>query len=144
MRDRKKRSTGARGFSLVETLIAATIVIVALAGLAQLFVIAVAANQRAKSRTVATVLAQEKLEELMAIDGEVISGTDFIDGRGQWIGAGALPPPGTVYVRRWIAEPMPATFGASLLQVSVTLTSQMGGGEAAQIVSVKTSRISWR
>ena len=144
MRDCKRRSNLPRGFSLVEALIAATIVSVALAGLAQLFVIAVAANQRARSRTVATVLAQEKLEELMAIDGEVISGTDFIDSRGQWIGDGHSPPPGTFYVRRWIAEPMPTALGASRLQVSITPLSHMGGGEAAQIVSVKTSRIAWK
>jgi len=143
MRDRKRGSNEERGFSLVETVIAATIVVVALAGLVQLFVVAAAANQRAKSRTIATVLAQEKLEELMALDGDVIPGTDFIDGRGQWIGAGAPPPPGSVYLRRWTAEPVPAWRGASLLQVSVTPASHLGA-EAVRLVGVKTSRITWR
>ena len=144
MRDHKKSSNGAPGFSLIETLVAATIVIVALAALAQLFVIAVAANQRAKSSTVATVLAQAKLEELMAIDGNVPAGTDFIDGRGQWIGTGDSPLPGTVYIRRWVAKPLPARLGAWLLHVSVTPASHVVGGEAAQIVGAKTWRISWR
>ena len=144
MRDCKEQANGARGFSLVETLIAATIVIVALVGLAHLFVVAVAADQRAKSRTVATVLAREKLEELLAIDGEVIAGTDFVDGWGQSIGAGDSPPPGTVYTRRWIAESMPAALGAWFLQVSVMPASHVGAGEAVHLAGVKMSRISSR
>lgn len=133
-----------RGFSLIEVLVATTIVVVALAGLAQLFGIAIAANQRAKSRTAATILAQEKIEELTAIDGDVLPGADFIDATGRLLGSGTLPPPGTVYVRRWTVEPYPAVPAISILQVRVTLLHHRAGGETARIVSVKTSRMPWR
>lgn len=128
------------GFSLIETMIAASIVIVALTGLAQLFGLAIDANQRARSRTLATLLAQEKLEELMAFEGETSDGVDFIDARGLRIAGDALPPPGTVYMRQWSADPMPAGPGAVVLQVSVSLSQDVSGGDAARIIGVKTSR----
>lgn len=144
MRNGKRNAIGTHGFSLVEALIATTIVIVALAGLAQLCVVAVAANQRAKSRTIATVLAQEKLEELMATNGDVASGSDFVGGRGQWLGAGDSPPPGTAYVRRWIAEPLAIGAGATRLRVAVTPAGQVLNVETAQLVAVKASSIPLR
>ena len=129
-----------RGFSLIEVLIATTIVIVALAGVAQLFVVATAANNGSKTRTVATILAQEKLEQLLAFDGDVGGGVDFVDARGQPIGGGPEPPRGTLYVRRWSADPLPdSVYGTAVLQVWVTLSS--GGGEAARLVGVKPRRV---
>lgn len=129
-----------RGFSLIEVLIATTIVVVALAGLAQVFVIATAANNGSRARTVATILAQEKLEELLASDGDVGGGTDFIDARGQRLGDGASPPRGTTYVRHWSVEPVAQSpQGSAMLQVWVALSTS--GGEAARLVGVKTRRL---
>jgi Tfp pilus assembly protein PilV len=144
MRAWKASSNGAEGFSLVETLIAATIVIVALAGLTQLLVAAAAAHQRATSRTLATVLAEEKLEELLSSDGESTPGTDRFDARGQWIGAGDPTHPEAVYVRRWFATTLVGVAGASMLLVAVTPPRHIGGGEVVQLMSVKTSRLSRR
>ena len=56
-----------RGFSLVETLVATTIMTVALASLAQLFLISTKANQSARLTTNASVLAQQKMEQLRAL-----------------------------------------------------------------------------
>lgn len=56
-----------RGFSLVETLVATTIMSVALASLAQLFLISTKANQSARLTTNASVLAQQKMEQLRAL-----------------------------------------------------------------------------
>jgi prepilin-type N-terminal cleavage/methylation domain-containing protein len=57
----------ARGFSLLEVLVATTIVVVGIAALAQLFGIATRANSSAKTTTVATVLAQQKMEQLRSL-----------------------------------------------------------------------------
>lgn len=127
------------GFSLIETVIAATITLVAFVGLAELTVLAIASNQRARSRTLATVLAREKIEELMAADEQVAAGIDFLDFRGHQISVGGAQPAATFYLRRWSTEPMPATGDASVLQVSVVLARDPGSGDGARIVSLKSS-----
>jgi prepilin-type N-terminal cleavage/methylation domain-containing protein len=58
---------GERGFSLVEVIVATGILVVALVSLAQLFTIAVRANIASRTTTDATVLAQQKVEELRAL-----------------------------------------------------------------------------
>jgi type II secretory pathway pseudopilin PulG len=55
------------GFSLIEVLVAAGLLAVALITLVQLFVLAIQSNLDARSTTDATVLAQQKLEELRAL-----------------------------------------------------------------------------
>jgi type II secretory pathway pseudopilin PulG len=55
------------GFSLVETLVATTMLAVALVALAQLFVISVKNNAVAKNGSFASVLAAQKLEQLRAL-----------------------------------------------------------------------------
>ena len=57
----------ARGFSLLEVLVATTLVTVGVTVLAQLFVIAARTNDSAKATTVATVLAQQKMEQLRGL-----------------------------------------------------------------------------
>lgn len=131
---------GIRGFSLIEVLIATTIVVVALAGLAQVFVIASAASHGSKARTVATILALEKLEELLAFDEGIGGGADFIDARGQRLESGGSPPQGTAYVRRWVVEPVPGSaHDAAVLQVWVTLST--GETETVRLVGVKPRRL---
>jgi prepilin-type N-terminal cleavage/methylation domain-containing protein len=56
-----------RGFSLVEVMTATSIMAVAVASLAQLFVIAVNANRSARTTTFAAVLAQQKMEQLRGL-----------------------------------------------------------------------------
>src|SRR5580765_7774854 len=59
-------SQGMRGFSLLEVLVATTIVAVGVSALAQLTGIATHANRHARQSTMAAVLAQKKMEELLA------------------------------------------------------------------------------
>ena len=81
-----------RGSSLIEVLIASAIVITALVALAQLFVVAITANQRAKTRTQATVLAQERIEELLEEQAAVASGpTISMEAATQWAAAVRSP-----------------------------------------------------
>jgi type II secretory pathway pseudopilin PulG len=62
-----RRFADQRGFSLLEVLMAATILIVGLAALAQLFAISTRANFTAKSMTMAAILAQQKMEQLRGL-----------------------------------------------------------------------------
>jgi prepilin-type N-terminal cleavage/methylation domain-containing protein len=59
--------SGEKGFSLVETLIATTIMTVALAALAQMFALSTRNNQSARSTTFAATLAQQKMEQLRSL-----------------------------------------------------------------------------
>lgn len=127
------------GFSLVETLIAATITIVGVAGLAQLFIVSSSANARAKSAMLSTILAQDKMEDLVAPD-DVEDGSDFLDSRGRLIASGGVQPPGTAYVRRWSVQPLSeASPAAFLIQVAVTRVS--GPGTDTRITGVRMASV---
>jgi type II secretory pathway pseudopilin PulG len=137
--------TSEDGFSLIETLIAAMLVIVALASLAQLFVIAVAANRAAGSVTLATILAREKMEEIISIDEDGVhanaDGVDFADAQGRPLGTGLLPPPGSVYTRRWQSAAVSHQPAARVAQVWVTPTANRSGAELIRIVTLKPTRL---
>jgi prepilin-type N-terminal cleavage/methylation domain-containing protein len=131
--------TGSRGFSLVEVLIATTIAVMALASLAQMFVLAAAANRASRTRTLATILARDKMEALLH-DGEseTVSGMDFIDSRGEWLGD-SLRPPGTAFVRRWSVTPVSGFLSQSRLLV-VWITPGEGSIELARLVGAREGR----
>jgi prepilin-type N-terminal cleavage/methylation domain-containing protein len=61
------RSTNQSGFSLLEVIVATSLLTVAVASLAQLFAISVRANASAKTTTYASVLAQQKMEQLRGL-----------------------------------------------------------------------------
>ena len=58
---------GEQGFSLVEVLLATTLLTVAIVSLAQLFAVSTRANTNAKLPTFTTVLAQQKMEQLRSL-----------------------------------------------------------------------------
>jgi prepilin-type N-terminal cleavage/methylation domain-containing protein len=134
-----------RGFSLIEVLIATTIVSVALISLAQLFTLSARANRSAKAMTAAALLAVQRMEQLRSLtwsldasgspqtdprlatspSGALRANTagffDFVDHAGRSLGEATAPPAAAVYVRRWSIEPLPADPGGVLvLQVLVT------------------------
>lgn len=50
---------------------------------------------------------------------------DYVGADGSWVGTGAVPTPGTVFVRRWSIAPLPADPADSVvLQVRVTTLRQ--------------------
>src|SRR5688572_31803042 len=63
--DRQRR--GDAGFSLIEVLLATTLLTVAVGALSQLFVISTRANTNARVTTFTTVLAQQKMEQLRSL-----------------------------------------------------------------------------
>ncbi|HVQ15816.1 MAG TPA: prepilin-type N-terminal cleavage/methylation domain-containing protein [Vicinamibacterales bacterium] len=130
--------TGARGFSLVEVLIATTITVVGLTGLAHLFVVASAANRAARVRTMAVMLARDKMEELLGGDSDIAGGVDFIGGRGEWLGDSS-PTPGVVFVRRWSVSSGSGLPPRSRLVV-VWLTPPNASNELARLVGAREGR----
>ena len=103
-----------RGYSLLEVLVATTIVVVGVAALAQLVGVASHASLRARQTTTAAVLAQQKMEELLpqatteltpspadALVHNVDGYSDFVEGSGRSLGSGPAPPAGSMYLRRW-------------------------------------------
>src|SRR5436190_2030919 len=64
----KSRVTAdARGFSIIEVLMATALMVTAVASLAQLFALSTTRNKSAKNTTFAAVLAQQKMEQLRAL-----------------------------------------------------------------------------
>jgi len=154
----------ARGFSLLETLVAVSIAAVALSALAYLFVIAVQANADARRATFASVLAAQKMEQLRGLGDDLspqASGSlsqnvaglcDFLDEYGRSLAGGLTPPSGTVYIRRWSIESV-ASGPADTLLVQVVVIRRMWRGGVnvaasdqrllggAQVVTLKTRRV---
>jgi prepilin-type N-terminal cleavage/methylation domain-containing protein len=137
------------GFSLLEVLCATTILVVGLAALAQLMIFSTRVNSGAKTTTVATISAAQKMEQLRSLAWSVddhqlpvsdaglssspgdslrrnTSGyCDFVDRNGRALGGGGTAPPsGAVYVRRWSIEPVP-TDAANTLVFQVIVTTRM-------------------
>jgi type II secretory pathway pseudopilin PulG len=121
------------GFSLVETLVATALLAMAVVTLAQLFVVATRNNLVARHATYATILAAQKLEELLtrhwadlepspeaALRQNTRGWVDYIDEFGRAL-AGDVPHPRSAFVRRWAVQPLPDNpEQALIIQVVVT------------------------
>ena len=121
-----------RGFTLVEVLVATCCLVVALAGVAQVYAAAAQTLRRAHEITRSTILAQDKMEELVA---RAANGADLDES-----------PPGALtadidgsfdlvagFVRRWSIAPLPAAPSAALvLQVVVVTAEHRNSSPAAQ------------
>lgn len=90
---------------------------------------------------------------LGALDVNTPGYVDFLDANGQWVGTGARPAPGTVYIRRWSVRPLPTNPNDTvILQVLVTTNrteSRLTGagprpraGDDTWLVTVKTRKAS--
>src|SRR5262245_7321501 len=121
-----------RGFSLLEVLVALSILLGVLTGLAQLFATTSRVTNDARRAAVASVLAAQKLEQLRGLGGELallsvgslrrnVDGLcDFIDEQGRRLGGGTRPPEGTVFTRRWAVESLPSDPASTfILRVAV-------------------------
>jgi type II secretory pathway pseudopilin PulG len=141
------------GFSLIETLVATTLMATVLVGLAHLLAMSTRANQTARSTTVAAILASEQLEILYsepARAGEAADGQDFLDATGRSLGSGLIPPVSAAFIRRWSTVPLAADPDRLLLvQVLVIpihgrVAEEGGSGlhrtGAVRLVSVKRRR----
>jgi type II secretory pathway component PulJ len=110
------------GFSLIEVLVAAGLLVGSLAALAFVFVFATRANADAQYATYATVLAMQKMEELRAVSVpiQVVDAVDYADMRGTVL-IGQSDTPQAVYERRWTVEPLLTAPDALVIAVTVGL-----------------------
>jgi prepilin-type N-terminal cleavage/methylation domain-containing protein len=121
------------GFSLIETLVAVAVLTVAVGALLHVAVKAVEADQQSRVTSLASVLAQQKLEELRgqalagdttglalsppgSLEGNAVGFSDMFDGSGRPLPPGA---PG-VYVRRWSIQSVGGYSHVLMAQVIVT------------------------
>jgi prepilin-type N-terminal cleavage/methylation domain-containing protein len=115
-----------RGFSLVETLVATTLLAGALVALAQFVGATVESGTAARARAISTHMAVQKLEELRSLPWAAISAMpaesiDYLDAAGrQRCGSAAVPCGEARYVRRWSATPAPFSSGVRIIQVDVS------------------------
>jgi Tfp pilus assembly protein PilV len=129
------------GSSLVEAIVAALILAAGVTAMAQLFSIAIASNVTARSRTVAMILAQQKIEELRigTLSTTSVDSVEHLNGSGAIVGRDSEPPPQAVYTRRWSVEP--ATSGAEAAVVRVRVTARGVGRTEVTLTVLKAATI---
>ena len=135
------RAEAETGSSLVEAIVAALILATGVIAMAQLLSIAIASNLTARGRTVAMILAQQKIEELQTGDLSTASleAVEHLNGFGAIVGRGSEPPPQAVYTRRWSVAP--ATSGAEAAVVRVRVTVRGSGRTYVSLTAVKARAI---
>ena len=87
----RKRWTGARGFSLVEMLIATLILLIGLVGIAQLIPASILINQKGRLDSTSLVFAQRVLDEMLA---QKLTQATFIEENGALCSLGNPATPG--------------------------------------------------
>jgi prepilin-type N-terminal cleavage/methylation domain-containing protein len=132
-----------RGCSLIEVLVAMALFAVAAGVLAQLAAWSRRANAQAGRMSAATVVAQNKIEELLpdvgvtlnvspagALTNSLNGWFDVVDSRGR-PGGGALPAAGPNFLRRWSVEPL-ADSDTLILRVVVTDASDVASAAGVE------------
>ena len=128
----------ASGFSLLEVLMAVTLLAGALVALAQLCAIATSANVVARGTTVGVVLATAKIEQLRqdvshaaggSLESDLAGFSDSFDAGGRSLGVGRPPPHGAAFVRRWSVQPLASDpVRSRMFQVRVLRRFAMASG----------------
>ena len=122
-----------RGFSLVETIVATSLVAVALVTLAQFVGASMQSGAAARARAATTLMAEQKMEQIRALPWAAIAVmppgiTDYLDAAGHERCAAASAPCGdAVYVRRWSATPAAFSTGVLIIEVDVRLVGKGHG-----------------
>jgi hypothetical protein len=131
--------------SLLESLVACTILTVGVLSLAQLFALAAALNVSSRQTSHAAVLAAQKIEELRTVGAVLMPSppsalsentagyVDYVDRTGDTVGAGStVPPDGAVYIRRWSIDPLATDpLSTVVIQVFVTPHRERPGSSGA-------------
>ena len=113
-----------QGCSLIEALIATTILAIGVASLAQLFTLAVASNLSATHQTRAAMLAAQKLEELRALGWDAVVQSGSADAIGE-------------YTRRWRVDPLPTNPDNAVI---VDVTVSWNQSALAHLTTIRSRR----
>lgn len=116
----------------MEVLVATGLLVIAIASLAQLFVLATRANLDAADVTWATMLAAQKLEELRAAPFParlIEQSVEYLDSRGDRLDAPASAG-GRAYTRRWWIAPLPSASDTTIA-ITVVVSRYRSGDDAA-------------
>ena len=135
-------SRTADGFTLVEVMVATSVLTVGVVALVQLAILAQAAGRAAARMTVAAVLAQDKMEQLRAQEWPAASAgcCDYFDAHGGLLGSGASPPVGTAFTRRWAIDAA-QVFPEAARVLRVWVAPAAGATAPVRLVSVRARRI---
>jgi prepilin-type N-terminal cleavage/methylation domain-containing protein len=141
------------GFSLIEVLVATTVITVGVASLAQLFVVSARANRIANTTSTTLLLAEQKMEELLGdtdVDpsppGTLLANTpgfiDYLDSSGVSLGVVSnVPPPGAGFICRWSIDPLP-TSAVGTMVIQVLVFGSLNNTVQSRLVSVKFRKAS--
>ena len=132
-----------RGFTVIEALIAATLLIAAVVSVAQLLATGAQGTLASRASTTGVMLAEQKMEELRAASWTSVAaaaaGTDYLDrDANPTCGATAASCGDAAYVRRWSATPAPFTPSILIIEVQVLPMGPAHG--QARLVSAKAQR----
>lgn len=134
-----------RGFTLVETIVATSVLAVALVTLAQFVSAGVQTGAAARARGATTLMAAQKMEQIRALPwGAVVAMrpgfTDYLDASGDECCPGATAPCGdAMYVRRWSATPAPFSTGVLIIDVDVRLVGKGHGSTTLVTARARTT-----
>jgi len=119
-----KNAMREQGTSLIEALVASLIMTTGVATMAQLFSLSIASNAAARRSTIATVLAEQKIEQLRveaavagsafpasppsSLDQSTDGFVDHLGVDGRVVSTSTQPPAQAIYTRRWSVEPITA------------------------------------
>jgi len=120
-----------RGFTLIETLVATSLLAGALVALAQFVGAGAQSGAAARARALTALMAEQKMEQMRALPWATIAAgdtTEYLDASGNERCPRALTPCGdAVYVRRWAATPAPFSAGILIIEVEVRLVGKGHG-----------------
>jgi prepilin-type N-terminal cleavage/methylation domain-containing protein len=134
-----------RGFSLVETIVAASLVAAALVALAQFVAVGMQSGAAARARAATTLMAEQKMEQIRAMPWSEIAATpgvvtDYLDASGnqQCVNSGAACGD-AVFVRRWSATATAFSTDVLFIEVDVHLVAQGHGATTLVTARARTT-----
>jgi prepilin-type N-terminal cleavage/methylation domain-containing protein len=135
------RLTSERGFTLIETIVAALILTTALVALAQLLAVSVRMHKLGRDSAQATRLAQDKFEELMKLNfatAPALSTVSCADSLGANTANCFDAPASTGFTRRWRVQAGPGG-NAALRTVTIRMVADVRVGADFEVTQVLRS-----
>ncbi len=117
-----RHGTAERGFTMLELMIALTVLLIGIAGIVGMQMSAMRASAYSRHATEASVLAEDKMEELRTVPlGAIVAASDTVDARGN-----AAPGP---FTRAWALT----WNGAATANLTVTVSWLERGSDSHSV-----------